>query len=141
MVILLGAFAWGQFWPHFRDETGAVIPFWDQALWSFWLPFFIAITLLELVFQLVLYRTRRWTWPLAVVNLVLGAGFVIPFLWLLLTEQLVNPAFLAAAEITELFAADGVVTVVLLVVLIATGLADAVAGFVRAGRAARARRP
>jgi hypothetical protein len=134
VAIVLGGIVWGQVWPFFRDEAGSTIPLFDQALWAFWLPYFIAITAAELVFQIVLYRTRRWTYPLAIVNVLLHAAFVVPFLWLLVTEQLVNPAFLAAAGIAPLFASDGVVTIVLLVVLISTFLADAVAGFVRASR-------
>ncbi|MEO5920316.1 MAG: permease prefix domain 1-containing protein [Pseudolysinimonas sp.] len=137
MATILAAIAWGQFWPLFRDAGGAVIPFFDQALWSFWLPYFIFIALAELGFQLVLYRARRWTWPLALVNVVLGAAFAVPLIWLLLTEQLVNPAFLDAANIAPLFAGDGVVTIVLVVVTISTGLTDVVAGFTRAARGER----
>lgn len=134
VLFVLGGIVWGQVWPLFRDGSGAVIPLFNQDLWGFWLPYFLAITAAELVFQIVLYRTRKWTYPLAVVNVLLHAAFVVPFLWLLLTEQLVNPAFLSAAKIAPLFASDGVVTIVLLVVLIATFLADAVSGFVRASR-------
>lgn len=138
MLIVLAGIVWGQVWPLFRDAGGAVIPFFDQALWSFWLPYFIAVVVAELIFQLVLYRTRKWTWPLAVVHVILGAAFAIPLIWLLLTEQLVNPPFLEAAHIAPLFAADGVVTIVLVVVLISAGLTDAVTGFVRASRVGRA---
>lgn len=134
VAFILGGIVWGQVWPLFRDAAGATIPLFDQQLWAFWLPYFIGVTVLELIFQIVLYRTRRWTYPLAIVNVVLHVAFVVPFLWLLVTEQLVNPAFLAAAKIAPLFAADGVVTIVLVVVLISTFLADAVAGFVRASR-------
>lgn len=137
MVIILGGIVWGQVWPMFRDAAGAVIPLFDQSLWSFWLPYLLAVTVLELVFHVVLYRRGKWSWPLAIINLVLGAAFIIPLLWLLLTEQLINPAFLAVAEIAPLFAADGVVTIVLAVVMIAAGLASAVTGFVRASRVGR----
>jgi hypothetical protein len=134
VFVILGGILWGQVWPLFRDDSGATIPLFNQELWRFWLPYFIGVTVLELIFQIVLYRTRKWTYPLAAVNLLLHVAFVVPFLWLLLTEQLVNPAFLAAAKIAPLFASDGVVTIVLLVVFIATFLADAVSGFVRASR-------
>jgi hypothetical protein len=139
MVVILAGIAWGQFWPLFRDDSGAVIPFFAPELWSFWLPYFIVLAVAGAVFYLTLYRNRRWTWLFAVLNMALGLAAVIPLLWLLLTEQAVNPEFLAAADIAPLFAADGVVTIVLLVVLLASWLTDAVAGFVKARRGERGR--
>ena len=49
------------------------VPLLDPALWSFWLPYFLALILLEIGFALVLFRTG-WTWALAVANI----AFTVP---------------------------------------------------------------
>jgi hypothetical protein len=71
---------------------GTSYPLFDPALWSFWLPYFIVIAGLEIVFSIALYLRGRWTWGMAVVNAALAAAFAIPALWLLQNGLLFNPA-------------------------------------------------
>jgi hypothetical protein len=138
-VIWVGALIWAQFFSLFRDAEGAVIPVLDPALWSFWLPYLLVLVALEMVFRVVLYRMRRWTVAAAVIYIVGVLAFTVPAVWLVLTQHLMNPAFLQRADIaSSLFAPDGVVTIIVLIVLVAGSagaIADAVVRTVRARRA------
>lgn len=95
LVLFVGALFWQQSAAIFTDAAGDPIPVLEPELWGFWLPYGIAIAVLELGFAIVLYRVGRWTVPLAAVNIVLNAAFVVPFAWLLATDQVLNPAFFA----------------------------------------------
>lgn len=75
------------------DAQGSMVPFFDPELWSFWMPYFIVILGAEIVFEVIKYRVGRWTWSLASVNLVLNLAFAVPAIYLLSTDQLINPAF------------------------------------------------
>jgi hypothetical protein len=72
---------------------GAPIPVLDPSLWSFWLPFLIAVLVAEIVFELLKYRRGRWTPGLASINFALNVLFAAPVIYLLTTGQLLNPAF------------------------------------------------
>ena len=116
---------------------GQAFPLFDPSLWSFWLPYFIVISLLEIVFTIVLYMRGRWTWTFAVINAALGAGFAIPAVWLLQNDLLLNPALVAevgtATDGTWLDV-TGIVIGVTVVVIVAT---DAINGFRKAAAMAR----
>jgi hypothetical protein len=116
---------------------GTSYPLFDPALWSFWLPWFLAVIGLELVFTVAIYLRGRWTWPFAVANAALGAAFAIPAVWLLQTGQLFDPGLVAALEAKGLDDAflPGMVTVA--VVVLAATAWDAVDGFRKARAAAR----
>lgn len=75
------------------DAQGSMVPFFDPDLWSFWMPYFIVILGAEIVFEVIKYRAGRWTWSLASVNLVLNLAFAVPAIYLLSTDQLINPSF------------------------------------------------
>jgi hypothetical protein len=77
---------------------GTPTPILDPALWSFWLPYFLVVTGLEIAFTIGVYLRGRWTYPLAAVNSVLSVAFAVPALWLLLTGQLFNPAIIEALD-------------------------------------------
>jgi hypothetical protein len=125
----------GVIWAQF---FATAVPVFDPALWSFWLPYFLVLAALELVFRIMLYRTRRWTVPAAVLNTIGALAFAVPAIWLVLTQRMMNPAFLQQMDIAPLFAPDGVVTIVLLIVLV-IGVAGATAdGIVKTVRARRA---
>ena len=57
---------------------GSPIPLFQPDLWSFWMPFLIAVLAVEVASELVKYRTGHWTWALASVNLALNALFSVP---------------------------------------------------------------
>jgi hypothetical protein len=78
------------------DETGDPVPLIDPAAWDMAIPLLLLLLVVEAGFMIVKYRVGRWTVLLAVTNAIMNlllGGLVI---WLLLTEQLLNPEFFAA---------------------------------------------
>ncbi|MGK5739684.1 permease prefix domain 1-containing protein [Micromonospora sp. URMC 103] len=82
---------------HFRsfvpDRDGGNLPILDPALWSFWLPYLIAVLVATVGLEVAKYRAGRWTWPLVAVNAVLDLAFAVPVIWLISTDRLLNPDF------------------------------------------------
>ena len=89
-VILAVFLIWQQAAPPTVID-GRATPLFDPALWSFWAPWFLAVTLVEMAFTVALYVRGRWTWAAAAFNAVLGAAFVIPAVWLIANGMLLNP--------------------------------------------------
>ena len=48
--------------------------------------------------EIAKYRAGRWTWWLVAINALLDLAFAAPVAWLLLTDQLLNPEFVAHFE-------------------------------------------
>ena len=116
---------------------GQAYPVLDPALWSFWLPWFLVVIGLEIVFTGALYLRGRWTWPFAVVNALLAAASAIPAIWLLQTGQLWNPA--AVDELTGLGVGGAIGTISTIIAISVAVIAgwDTVDGFLKASRTAR----
>ncbi|MEU1688098.1 permease prefix domain 1-containing protein [Micromonospora sp. NPDC005707] len=74
------------------------LPILDPALWSFWLPFLIAVLVATIGLEVAKYRAGRWTWPLVAVNVVLDLAFAVPVIWLMSTDRLLNPDFVNRFE-------------------------------------------
>lgn len=72
---------------------GQAVSILDPGIWPWWIVGLFVLLAAEVVFAVVLYRARRWTPGLAVVNTLLALVFAVPVIWLLLTGQLVNPDF------------------------------------------------
>jgi hypothetical protein len=131
LVFVAVAIVWQQVAsPVVVDGEG--VPLFDPALWSFWLPYFLVLVVIEIVFTAVLYLHGRWTYPLATVNAGLGAAFALPALWLLANGMLFNPAVIDAID-----AATGLgwlsPTVLITAITIAVIVAwDAIDGFRKA---------
>jgi len=93
-LVFLGIFAvaivWQQFGVIFIGGERQAIPLLNPDLWSFWIPYFLVLIVLEMLFAVAIYAWG-WNWWLAVANLVLNVAFVVPALWLFTTGQLVNP--------------------------------------------------
>ncbi len=111
---------------------GSPIPLFEPDLWSFWMPFLIVVLVLEVVFELVKYRTGRWTWALASVNLALNVLFAAPVIYLLLNEQLLNPAFFDALGFTVDTSSTSPIALTTVVIIGGTALGDTIAGFRKA---------
>lgn len=129
-LIVAGLIVWQQLQaPIVIDGTGETL--FDPALWSFWLPWFLALAVIQIVFAIALYVRGRWTLGFALVNAVLEAAFAIPAIYLLQNGLLLNP--IVADEIA---AAGGTwlsVTVTITSVVIAAVAAwDAIDGFRKA---------
>jgi hypothetical protein len=130
IVVLVGQ----QFFSPLTNTAGEPLPVIDPALWSFWLPYFIGLAVLDIVFAILLHRARRWTIPLAILNTLLALAFAIPAIILLRGGDVMNPEFAERLNLTTLFAEGGVVTIILVFVtgvLVALGIVD---GFVKAIR-------
>jgi hypothetical protein len=96
-VIVIGALVWLQAASPIVIE-GVRYPLFDPALWSFWMPYFIVVAGIEILFAVALYLRGRWTWLMAIANAVLNAAFAIPALWLLREGLLFNPELIAELE-------------------------------------------
>ena len=132
-VFLIAGLIWVQTSSPFVID-GQSYPLFDPALWSFWLPWFIVIAALEIVFTVAVYLRGRWTYTYAVGNALLGAAFAIPALYLLSNHLLFNPAFVEA-----LGAESGdwlqITTAITSFVLVGAVVWDAIDGFLKARRA------
>ena len=110
-LFTVGAIFWQQMFSVFDDADGRPIPVLDEGLWAVWIPVFIALAVLTLIHSIVLYRVGRWNVPLAVAAVVLNIVTIGILIWLLVTGQLLNPAYFAAFEWEHVVAPDGIGTV------------------------------
>ncbi|MEU9506290.1 permease prefix domain 1-containing protein [Micromonospora sp. NPDC048170] len=87
---------------HFRSfvptDGDGNLPILDPALWSFWLPFLMAVLVATIGLEIAKYRVGRWSWPIVVVNAVLDLAFAVPVVWLMSTDRLLNPDLVARFE-------------------------------------------
>lgn len=135
LLFFAAAIVWQHLSSLFLDAAGDPIPLLNPDLWSFWIPWFLGVIVLEIVFLLVTFARGRHTWLLAGVNVVLGLLFTVPALWLLLTGQLINPEFVAAAgatpQVMEWIVTGATITVVGFTIW------DIIDGFLKAWRSHR----
>jgi hypothetical protein len=137
LLLFAGGIAWQQFFSVFDDAERTPIPFLEPGLWSFWLPYALVITGLQIVLAVVLFGVGRWTWPLATAHAVLAFALAIPALWLLVTGRLLNEAFFAEFGWAEIIQPGGVVVLVGALVVAGIAIGTAVDGFVKARRGRR----
>ena len=134
-VLVIAGLLWVQLQPPITIE-GSAYPLFDPALWSFWLPWFLVVTVLEIAFTIVLYLRGRWTWTFAVINAGLGAAFAIPAVYLLQNAMLLNPELVAAIQAQAPGDWLSVTTLITAIVIVVVAAWDAVDGFLKARRAA-----
>lgn len=87
-----------QFRSFISDDNGGNLPILDPALWSFWLPYLIVVLVATIGLEIAKHRAGRWTWSLFGANVLLDLAFALPVIWLLLTDRLLNPEFVARFE-------------------------------------------
>lgn len=132
-VFVIVAIAWLQVAsPIVLD--GVRYPLFDPALWSFWLPYFMVVAGLEIVFAVVLYARGRWSWAMAIVNAALNAAFAIPALQLLQQDLLFNPDVVAKLEQLAGGAWFGPTGSIIAIAVVAVVAIDTVDGFRKAWR-------
>lgn len=136
LIAVIATIYWQQYASPFRDAAGTVIPMLNPALWSFWLPFFIAVLVAEVVFAIVLYRRGGWTMAFALVNVALNVLGTVPAVVLLRTGRLFNPAVLKEVPLDAHLV--GMLTTLLTFAVVGIALVDVIVGFVKARRAAAA---
>lgn len=135
-LIFLGVFAaaiiWQQFGVIWIGGERQPIPVLDPALWSFWIPYFLGLLVIEAIFAVVVYL-RGWNWTLAGLNVLLNIAFTLPALWLFVSGQLIDPAFIETIG-WPWGGAGNVTVVVLVVVIIGIAVWDIIDGFIKAAR-------
>ncbi|MFJ6534048.1 permease prefix domain 1-containing protein [Microbacterium sp. NPDC091662] len=152
-LVFLGIAVGALLWDRFRGFVlvdGEALSILDPRLWPWGMGILFLIIAAEAVFAVVLYRRGRWGAGLAVANTILALAFLAWVLVLLLSGDLVNPAFLAhvTAAGGEGFAAGQAESADegglfrILAVLLGFGVAagtvwDIVDGWIKAARARR----
>ncbi|MEV0154491.1 permease prefix domain 1-containing protein [Micromonospora sp. NPDC050686] len=134
LVLTIAFLPWQQFQRVIGD--GDRLPILDPALWASWLPVLIAVLVAGIGLEIAKYRAGRWTWPLVGANAMLNLAFAVPASWLLLTDRLLNPDFVARFA----WLRDGGVDLVARIsVVVTVGITvwDVVDSAVKARRAAR----
>ncbi|GAA1059450.1 permease prefix domain 1-containing protein [Agromyces bracchium] len=114
------------------NPIGETVPVLSPDLWSFWIPWFLVLIGLEMVFAAAIYAWG-WNWWLAVVNLLLNIAFIVPALWLFTTGQLINPEFLDVIG-WPWGEAGGVVTTIIVFGAIAVTVWDVIDGVIKTVR-------
>lgn len=94
LLIGIAALVWQQLGARVTD-SGEVVPLLDPKLWSFWLPALIALMSAGVALQLLAYARGRWSPTLAGVRVAGDLLFGVVGITLLLTQQVLNPAFFA----------------------------------------------
>ena len=148
-VFVIGALLWMQVVQPIPVD-GTSFPLFDPALWSFWLPWFIVVPVIEIVFTVLLWLADAGRRATRSSNAVLSAAFALPAVYLLLNDMLFDPALVAAVTaVTAGTAWMHVTGKIVAAVLILIAGYDAIDGFMKARRRAwprparslRARRP
>lgn len=149
LALAAGAILWDALRGFVRDD-GAPVPILNPALWPVGMTVLLVPMLAELALAIAVYRRGRWTVGAATVNTVLAIAFVVPAMYLLLSGALVNPEFLqylAVEHATEMAQADAgaaaqggvlrILSVILGVVIVGSGIWDIIDGWIKAARASR----
>ncbi|WP_353829234.1 hypothetical protein [Agromyces sp. SYSU T0242] len=129
LAIFAGLIVSQQTASPFVDAAGDPIPFLDPDLWSFWIPWFLVVLALEVLFAVAIYAWG-WNWWLAFANLLLNLAFAVPALWLFATGRLVNPEYLAEIGWPWGDAGDTVTTIIV-IVFVAIAVWDVIDGVVK----------
>ncbi|HVL62234.1 MAG TPA: permease prefix domain 1-containing protein [Microbacterium sp.] len=132
LVLFAVAIVWQQSGAIWIDGERQPTPVLDPALWSFWIPWFLGLIVLEIAFAIVIYL-RGWTWVMAGLNVLLNVAFAVPALWLFLSGQLFAPEFVEAIG-WPWGEASGVTVAVFVFAVIGVTLWDIVDGFLKAAR-------
>lgn len=131
LVLFAAVIVWQQFGIRWVPALES-IPVLDPALWSFWLPYFLGLIVLEILFAIAVYAWG-WTWALVAANLALNVAFTVPALWLFLTGQLLSDAVLDAMR-WPWGEAGPIVATIIVAVVIAAGVWDVVDGAIKTAR-------
>lgn len=115
-------------------DDGSLIPVFNQEMWNFWIPLLIAVLAAEIIFEVVKYRVGRVTWSLASVNLAVNVAFAVPAIYLLATEQLLNPAFFEELGWTGAPTWGGTAVMVTVITIAVIAMWDIVDNFRKARR-------
>lgn len=134
-VLLIVTLLWFQLSPPIVID-GVAYTLFDPALWSFWLPYFIVVTVVETLLAIAIFVRGHMTWTFATLNALLGAAFAIPAVYLMQNGLLFNPALVEEVESitgsSQWF--SWTTAIISVIVLLIVGF-DALDGFMKARRA------
>jgi hypothetical protein len=82
---------------RFRGDP-VPVPFLHPNLWNFWLPIFFVLMGLTLVHEVFKLKVGNWTPALTATNVILGLITIIYITALVITQDVINPAFLTMFE-------------------------------------------
>jgi hypothetical protein len=94
LLVGIAVLVWQQSGARVSD-SGAGVPLLDPDLWSFWLPALLVLMSAGVVLQLLAHARGRWTPLLAGLRIAGDVVFGVVGIALLLTHQVLNPAFFA----------------------------------------------
>jgi hypothetical protein len=80
-----------------QGENGSV-QFINPDLWNFWLPLLFVILALTLIHEIYKLNIGNWIRPLMITNVILCLISIIYIVTLVMTQNVINPVFLAAIE-------------------------------------------
>jgi hypothetical protein len=80
------------------EGNPAPVPFLHPNLWNFWLPLFFVIMGLTLVHEVFKLRIGNWTPALVATNVILALISIAYIAALVITQDVINPAFLATFD-------------------------------------------
>jgi hypothetical protein len=80
------------------EGNPAPVPFLHPNLWNFWLPLFFVIMALTLLHEVFKLKIGNWTPALTITNAILGLMTIVYIVALVLTQDVINPAFLATFD-------------------------------------------
>lgn len=135
ILITLGGLLFVNGVLRLTDASGAVIPFLNPDLPSWWVPFLVGALLVLAGISVVVFFVGRWTVPLAIACAVADLAFAIPLIAVSLAGFLVNPAFAEAIGWPPLADGNGVAMISLALTIGAVTTWEIVGAFRRALRA------
>lgn len=99
-IAVLAAIPAALLWQRFRSPFGGdePTPLFEPGLWNAWFPVLFALVAVMIAFEVRKYLAQRWTAPLVAANVALNLLFLGWAAALFATEDVWNPAFLAAIE-------------------------------------------
>ncbi|WP_127792835.1 hypothetical protein [Agromyces sp. LHK192] len=138
LVVLVGFLVWQQLAPSPGGDADGILPVFDPALWSSWMPYYLVLFALEAARTVWMYRVG-YTWPIAAVTIALNLALGVPAIWLTVSGQLFAPGFEALFEANLDAAAQQVLPILLIATIVGGVIANSVLFAVRAARASRQR--
>lgn len=116
--------------------AGNRVPVFAPGIRDVWIPVLVGLLAVEAIFEIVKYRTGRWTVRLAVVNLAVNAAFAAVASWLLLSGRLLDPELVTALEAQLGERRSWLDTSILITTLVVIGVSawSALDGFLKARR-------
>ena len=78
------------------------VPFLNPDLWNLWFPIFFVLMTLNLIHDVFKLKIGNWTPTLTAANVVLCLASIIYVVALVITQQVINPAFLATLDHTQI---------------------------------------